>query len=832
MVVPWRALQLSQFWVSSDGETLLYVDGLPDDSTLPAEGIPTVVYSDGSEAVDRRARVIDLELVARALYPTLERHDLKSVCAQHGLADYAGAAAVSHLFAAVLRDALRLDRELIALLAQLLPESTGELFGRILPYASPSVGETGDSGTVKPVNAPSRASGDLQHTVEEVLGRDGVISQALPGYEFRSGQLEMAESVEGTFHRGGALVAEAGPGTGKTFAYLVPALLYLKEVPAARMIISTRTKQLQEQLFGKDLPFLVAKIAPATSAALLKGRENYICKRRWQLLITELVGSLESDRLVLLAPLARWLLETETGDIEENSAFLSSPSARRLWGRLCDSAQHCVGGVCPYESDCFSIQARRRARKASLVVVNHSLLLGDLVANGQVLGSYSHLIIDEAHALEAAARLAFSSILSQRAVDRLADELAPRRGGRLGWLQRLSMLQGDSGVVAASDRVASLRRRVSELFAELGGTLPKDRRGTLGGLADHGVATSETTTALRELEVSLEVLCERVDEPELIREAEGHLTTARDLRAVAETLNLPASENEVHWYERAGDSISLHVTPLEVGPILSANLYRSLEGIVLTSATISLGEGFQFFSHGVGLDSAYDEVSTCVIGSPFAYEERMKICLPTFLPPLVEDSEGHVVELAWLLTELVNRLDRKTLVLFTSYSLLEAVHERLAGSVDVLAQGVDGSRTNLVDRFQGHRGGILLLGTDSFWEGLDLPGDALELLVITRLPFAVPTDPIQAALSKRYMESGRDSFLDLALPQAVLKLRQGIGRLIRTEQDRGVVLLTDRRITSKGYGGRFRAALPVPIETYEDAGTLIGALGAWYGERV
>jgi len=832
MAVPWAALQLSQFRISADAETLLYVDGLLSNSTLPADDIPTIVYSDGSESVDRGTSIIDLELVARALYPTLDRHDLSSVCAHHGLADTYGVAAVGHLFAAFLRDALRLDRELIALLSQLLPESTGELFGRILLHASPPAGETGDSDTVKPIDAPGRAAGGVQHTVEEVLGRDGVISQALPGYEFRSGQVKMADLVDGTFHSGGALVAEVGPGTGKTFAYLVPALLYLEEVPAARMIISTRTKQLQEQLFAKDLPFLVAKIAPAMGTALLKGRENYICKRRWQLLITELSGSLESDRLVLLAPLARWLLETKTGDIEENSAFLSNPSARRLWGRLCDSAQHCVGGVCPYESDCYSIRARRRARKASLVVVNHSLLLGDLVANGQVLGSYSHLIIDEAHALEAAARVTFSSILSQRTVDRLADELAPRRGGRLGWLQRLSMPQGDSDVVAASERVASLRRRVAELFAELGGTLPQDRRGTLGGLVDHGAPTSETMAALLQLEGSLEALCERIDEPELIREAEGHLTAARDLRTVAEKLNLPASESEVHWYERSRDSISLHVTPLEVGPILSENLYRNLEGIVLTSATISLGESFEFFSHAIGLDSAYDEVSTCVIGSPFAYEERMKICLPAFLPMLVEDSEGHAVELARLLTELVKRLGRKTLVLFTSYSLLEAVRERVDGSVDVLAQAVDGSRTNLVDRFQSHRGGILLLGTDSFWEGLDLPGDALELLIITRLPFAVPTDPIQAALGKRYVESGRDAFLDLALPQAVLKLRQGIGRLIRTEQDRGVVLLTDHRITSKRYGGYFRAALPVPIETHEDTGALIEALAAWYGERV
>ena len=788
-----------------------------------------MVRFEGSARKTQEDGAIDLRTMTRVLYPTLAHHDFASACAHLGVDGKDAPRATGELFIRMIEDALRLDREILALLAQTLPAETGSLFSRFLLEARPDVTPVTPPSVLEPSLAVASKSAV---TVEDVLGRGGVIEAALEGFEFRSGQMTMATHVAGVLREGGVVAAEAGPGTGKTFAYLVPVLQHLRHVPEARAVVSTRTKQLQEQLFHKDLPFLVPLVAPDVSVALLKGRENYLCRRRWNTLLAELTGSLEADRLALLAPLVRWLAETETGDIEENGAFLADPEARKIWPRICDSALHCTDGFCLFQDDCFSIQARRACRKADLVVVNHSLLLGDLVANGQVLGRYTHLIIDEAHALEAATRSAFTASLSPWIVERLADDLAPRRGRRQGWLNRVPIAADDEDVKAAIEQVATLRLRSKEFFAVLDTALPKDRRGRLAGLAEAQAPTADFTFALRQIEVSVEDLRDRVEDPEIVREAEGHLATMRDLCRVAETLNTQACENTVHWYERARDALGAHVTPLDVAPLLAEKLYAPLEAAVLTSATLSTGEDFRFFCHAVGLDLAYDEVRTLTVESPFAYQETMRILLPGFLPSLIGDEAAHAEELARLLGASVERLDRKTLVLFTSYRLLEAVRERLDERIPVLAQGVDGSRTKIIERFQRHLGGILLLGTDSFWEGLDLPGDALELLVITRLPFAVPSDPIQAALGERYVQEGRDAFRDLALPQAVLKLRQGVGRLIRTTQDRGAVLITDHRIFSKRYGVRFRRALPVPVDEVAEEGVLLGLLSSWYPDRV
>ena len=836
---PWEALKLDRFRVVSHAKTVLFHHGVAetDGSAVSEASVPRVVFPESQQSPLGVDGAIDLRLMARVLYPTLAHHDLETLVAHHGIAASDDPRTLGTLFERMLEDALTLDRQILSILAQVCPEETGTLFGHILLEARPQpvpAGEPPDADAARdgaPAAAASVADAPAW-TVDEILGRGGLIERALDGYEFRSGQLEMSARVAKTLWDGGALVSEAGPGTGKTFAYLVPALLYLRHVPAARVVVSTRTKQLQEQLFSKDLPFLVSLVAPSLNVALLKGRENYLCKRRWNVLLSEMAGSLEADRAALLAPLVRWLSETQTGDIEENGAFLAAPGARRLWSRLCDSSLHCTAGFCLFEEDCFSIQARRRCRKADLVVVNHSLLLGDLVANGQVLGRYSHLVIDEAHALEAATRTAFTASLSPRIVARLADDLAPRRGRRQGWLQRLPFSRDDADVLVAIDQVGALRTRSDELFLALDRVIPAERRGRLDGLAEAAAPTTDFVFALRQLEVSIEGLRDRLEEPEILREGEGHLATIRDMGRVAETLNLRAEENSVHWYERAADALGAHVTPLDVAPLLAEKLFAPLEGAILTSATLSTGDSFDFFSHAVGLDRAYEPVHALTVESPFAYEERMKILLPGFLPSLVESVEAHTEELAKLLSDLVQRLDRKTLVLFTSYRLLEAVRERLDTRTPVLAQGVDGPRTKIIDRFQRHRGGILLLGTDSFWEGLDLPGDALELLVITRLPFSVPSDPIQAALGDCYVREGRDAFRDLALPQAVLKLRQGVGRLIRTTQDRGAVLLTDHRIISKRYGGRFRRALPVPVETIAEEQELLRRLSSWYANGV
>jgi len=821
--VPWNDLGLSRVRIVVGEDVLLLENGVPVSEVSPEEvdDLPCAVFPDGEES-RQPPGVVDLRLLVRVLHPTLSEHRLDSAADQYGLGELDGAAAAGALFEAMLVEALGLDRELIALLARLLPGGLSELLDRLLLLPRRAQPEDDE----EPAEAPREV--DLAGAVAtDVLGAGGAIAGALASYEERTGQLEMAEAVQEAFRDGDALLVEAGPGTGKTFAYLVPAILHLKGDASARVIISTRTKQLQEQLYGKDLPFLLAHMAPGLKVALLKGRENYLCLRRWQALIGELVGGLERDRLSLLAPLARWLVESETGDIDENGAFQSDPDSKAMWGRLCDAPNHCVGVFCPFLDDCFSIAARRRARKADLVVVNHSLLLGDLSVGGVVLGKYTHLVVDEAHNLEDAARTAFTQSLSDRIVARVVDELAGS-GRRQGWLRRLTLPTGDGDVGRVTEHAATVRRRASTLFRSLDRKLPDERRGTFSSLSGVESRIGEATRALEELEMALDRLGGRLDEDDTLKELEGHIDRVSGLGEVARAITVPPAENMVHWYEREPGGPALHATPLDVAPFFQQLLYPRVESVVFTSATLSLAGDFEYLSRSLGLTDGILRVRTAVVESPFSFGDRMKVAVPAYFPPIDAEEDAYVDGLASLLTTLAAKLGRKGMALFTSYRMLHAVRDRIPDEIPTYAQGIDGPRSKLIERFRAHESAGLLLGTESFWEGVDLPGEEMEFLVITRLPFSVPTDPILSALADRVARAGRDPFRDLALPKAILKLRQGVGRLIRTKDDHGIVVLTDQRVLSRSYGSRFLESLPVPVDTYHDGGDLVEAVSEWF----
>jgi ATP-dependent DNA helicase DinG len=823
--LPWQDLGLSRFCVAVESCAVVFEGGsaAPDPACREQRELPRVVYP-GCDNDGANEGEIDLRLLARVLYPTLSDHRLESVCAHCGTATESDPAATAGaVFASMLEEAIELDRELVALLARLLPAPLSGLFDRILLVPRPER---------PPIEKSQAATGPAEvdrvgAAAAEVLGSEGVIADALPVYEERSGQLKMAEAVQEAFRDGEALLVEAGPGTGKTFAYLVPAILHLRADPSTRVAVSTRTKQLQEQLYGKDLPFLLQRLAPHLKVALLKGRENYLCLRRWQALVSEMVGGFERDRLTVLAPLARWLLESGTGDIDENGAFLSDPESRGVWGRLCDAPNHCVGVFCPFLDDCFSIAARRRARKADLVVVNHSLLLGDLAVGGVVLGKYTHLIVDEAHSLEAAARTAFTRSLSERIIARVADDLAPA-ARRPGWLRRLSLPFVDADVKQATEDVATVRRTSATLFRSLDRKLPEERRGTFSSLSGVEPRIVETTTALKRLEMALDRLGGRLEAEETRKELEGHIDRVVGLADVAGAITVPPDENTVHWYEREYDGLALHATPLDVAPFFQRLLYPRIESVVLTSATLSLAGDFEYLSRSVGLTDGVLRVRTAVVESPFSFPDRMKVAVPAYFPPIDSEEDAYVQGLASLLGTLAARLGKKGLALFTSYQMLGAVRDRIPPGITTYAQGFDGPRSKLIDRFRAHPDAGILLGTESFWEGVDLPGEEMEFLVITRLPFSVPTDPILSALADRIAREGRDPFRDLSLPQAVLKLRQGVGRLIRTKEDHGIVILTDQRVLSRSYGKRFIESFPVPVDTFDDESDLVEEVVGWF----
>jgi len=820
-----REVGLERLWAEIEGRRVLFVDGRPGEEEPDAPGDSPVVGYGGENTVAIPG--IDVELIARVLHPTLSSHRFDAMCSHYQVPIRSGdeTRALVELLAALIIEATRTDPEVVSLLARLLPPPTGGVFERSLraPIAPAPASPGATDGEDKPEVVWS--------SLDEAFAEDGPIAAVSPSYEARDGQRVMAERVEAIMAGGGALSVEAGPGTGKTFAYLVPAILHLERTPEDRIVVCTKTKQLQEQLYDRDIPLLLSCARKPIRVALLKGRENYLCLRRWETLLHGgISGRLDAEDPVLVALLVRWLAETNTGDIEENAAYLSTPGASEMWQRICDSPFHCTAAYCSRSNECFSVLARRRARAADLTVVNHSLLLSDRAAGGVVLGKYSRLIVDEAHAFEEAARNSFTVSLSRRSVERLAEEIRPVRRWRSGWLSRLPLPPADPQVRELAEHVASLRAQVAQLFSVVSGRLADEQRGTLPEWGREAAEFEGLAFRAGEVEDGLRALAGRLepDEPEAARQAEAMALGISELSSTASRLGRLPEDNRVHWFSRDRGELALHSTPLDVAEILGQVLHPCLESLVLTSATLSLDGSFEYVDRALGING-FDHAEHAIVESPFAYRERMRVCVCTGLPDVV-DLDAYTDGLASFLVDLDRRLDRKGLVLFTSHELLRNVRERIHHELPTLAQGLDGPRSKIVRRFRQQAEGGLLLGTASFWEGVDLPGADVEYLVVTRLPFPVPTDPVQLALSERASQQGLDPFRALSMPQAILRLRQGVGRLIRTRNDRGVVFITDRRMVTRTYGRAFSASLPVEVEAFEDGQRMIDNVARWLAD--
>ena len=813
MAVPWKGIGLERVLAAADGGTSLFVQGrLSESECAPAEEAVRIAYV-GDE------KTVDLRLLARTLHPTLPGYGLSKLCSHYGIAEGRAPETFFSLFSLLIEGFLKLSPDLLALLAEILPPPNNDLIRRMIRFARPEEEAPTDERTPS-TNPP-------QLSLTDLLAPEGPLARDLNGFEARSGQSEMAERVLNVLERGGTTVVEAGPGTGKTFAYLIPALIHLRDHEGVRVVLSTRTKQLQEQVFHKDLPFLSGHILPSLQVSLLKGRRNYICLRRWQIVLRELVEGLERDLLTCLAPVARWLLATQTGDIEENAAFLSDPQAKVLWRRMYDDPHRCLGQSCPFYDDCFSVAARRHARRADLVVVNHSLLLADQQTDQGILGDYQCLIVDEAHAMETAARQAFTITLSTHSVDSLLRAIEHPLGRRTGgWLARLPYARTDARIGKVHDLLNTLRGANTRLFSSIARGLPPGR----GRSPDLSPFEDQMAEVVRELETltrSIESLGDALEAPDLEREADGLIIEDVEIVAAFHKLFSPPDENSVHWYEFINEEPYLRISPLSVAPFLEKSLYPRVESLVLTSATLSQGGDFTYLEESLGLSEAPGEGEPAVVQGPFSYENEMKLLIPEFFPPVTSTDNAYVNALNECIQGIVSEVGRKILILFTSYKLLHAVHDALDEKALVLAQAIDGPRSKLIERFKESEGSAVLLGTDSFWEGVDLPGDALEILIITRLPFPVPTDPVFSALADRIAELGKDPFSDLSIPRAILKLRQGVGRLIRTTSDHGVVIITDQRILRKSYGKRFTAALPVVGERVASLQELLSEVKTW-----
>jgi len=683
--------------------------------------------------------------------------------------------------------------------------------------------------------------------IEKFFADEGLLTSALDGYEYREAQLLMARSILETFSDGGFYGCEAGTGIGKTIAYLLPAILWSIE-SKERVVVSTHTKNLQEQIFSKDLPLLASILPDPFRYELIKGKSNYLCLRRWDDYLFQPTFSLVPGEDRLLRELASWIEETGTGDLSHLSP-LNPERHRELLKRLCCDDYFCSESACPDQGRCFLKQARRRAQSAHIVVVNHSLLIADRMADGGVLGDYDCLIIDECQSLPRVAREGMRVEVDRSGLLwRVRTLLRSMKGGQ--GKEKSPAAISKRARKAILDQCRRLEKDYDAFFSlppfqagiqEMDGPGPQERSRyrredpRLKELGEVGIPL------LREMESLQEIIREAMREAEGegagdgLSELCGHLEMFRESQEELASLLRAESDEQVYWIGRGegGGEVggSLNSAPIDVAPFLQEFLFSSLRAGVLTSATLRIMESFEHFYRSIGIDRLRDRLTaSAVFPSPFAYEEQALVAVPTFIPDPRE--ERFPEALVDILDRTISALERGTLVLFTSNGLLAHCYRHLKGPFEekgiiLLGQGIDGTRDQITRTFREERKSVLF-GTDSFWEGVDVPGESLEVLVFTRLPFPVPADPLSEAVEESIRARGGNPFTEYYLPNAVMKFRQGFGRLIRSTRDRGIALVLDRRILNPRYGAAFVEALPVPPVVIDREGAWLPALQGWW----
>ncbi len=683
----------------------------------------------------------------------------------------------------------------------------------------------------------------------------------LPRFEHRPEQNALGLAVLRSLREDGILACEAGTGTGKSFAYLVPSLMWIRAFDE-RLVISTNTLNLQDQLFVKDLPLVIDALGLDISAVLLKGRSNYLCKYKWHQILSDPEHFLSPQERKDILPAVIWSHITQTGDLSAANV-LSRSSSRNVSAIACEH-HFCLNQRCPHNVDCYLMRVRRAASQADVVIVNHSLLLSDLVANNALMAPYDRLIVDEAHNLEKIATEQLGVRLSWGRISWILDRLGTAEDsgrGILGIFYRWDLQWQPPHARELTSHLPEVEtavRRTREdgrlFFEQIADTL-QDRGDIrrlryraddplLESIRPEGMALVET---LHDLIVQMERLAkerfrEHTHYEDLLEGIEARyvglmveLTEAvRDL----EQLLTCTGANNCYWFEKRkiGEKTywEMRAAPIQVGSILHDSLFATPKTTVLTSATLTVNESFDYLAERIGLthiDTA--RIRTLMLGSSFDWPTQMRAVVPGHTPRPRDPHYGAAV--ASLIKRAVLASRRGSLVLFTSYALLEEVYKYVAedlanNGIVVLAQGLHGSRSTLLERFRTDRDSVLL-GTNSFWEGVDVPGEALEMLVISKLPFQVPTEPIVEARSEWLAEAGIDPFTDYMLPEAVIRFRQGLGRLVRNRTDRGVVLVLDNRVLYASYGHVFASALPVEISILEANDELDQILQQWWGDE-
>ena len=657
----------------------------------------------------------------------------------------------------------------------------------------------------------------MKAEVRELLGPGGPLAHTLSGYEERPGQLAMAEAVERALRDERVVLCEAGTGTGKTLAYLLPALLSGKKV-----VVSTATRALQEQIFFKDIPLVARAFGIEPRVALMKGVSNYLCRRRFQ----EFRKSAESVRPGFarsLAVVQSWVQDTQTGDLGELAA-LSEDDAVRL--EVASSSDTRIGPSCEHYEECFVTQMKREAAAAQLVVVNHHLFFADIALRGphpaRVLPDYDAVVFDEAHQLEDVATEFFSVRISSVRVERLIADIRRATGAAIssgplfGGNNRGALLENAEAVGERFFR--ELRKHASSQD----GRVVLERDAWVGELR---AAYHEFDSVLEGLAAFCESEAGRLAsarDAAARRGGEALLLAERRSEQLREQLSavVDAGKGRVTWLEVQNRRIVLSVTPVDLSILLRERVFESVGSCVLTSATLATSSKdsskgpFSYVRGRFGLDEKHELVDELVVSSPFDFSKQALLYTPRDLP-----SPGSVV--FWdaageRIAELIRITGGGAFVLTTSLRAMRELYERLRerlGELSVMIQG-EAPKATLVSRFRAS-GDAVLVATSGFWEGVDVPGRALRLVVLEKIPFAVPSDPIVAARSRALEEVGENAFMKLHVPAAAIALKQGFGRLVRTQRDIGIVALLDERIHRKGYGTKLLSALPDARRTHD-----------------